>query len=246
MVETLTSGPFKRGNETELTYDLKMAAWEWLYREADCRAIGLEVKLEGPGGRIVDLAAVGPHNTFYIIEVKSSRSDFSRDDHTANDLSELQDRESTVTGRTELAKETLRQAMNFAKETEPEAWREVPAFKQALSDYRRVAGKEEAYRSRVLTFSTKFHDPKFMGIADFHYLIAPRAVVTRSSLPPQWGLLDETSAVSLPAPLKEVRKNTGIVSNFLRAIARSNTTSMMRSQGLSFTKGESPPIPSAD
>jgi len=49
------SGPFKRGNETALTYDLKMVAWEWLYREAGCRVIGLEVKLEGPGGRIVDL-----------------------------------------------------------------------------------------------------------------------------------------------------------------------------------------------
>ena len=227
---------FKRGNETELTYDLKMAAWEWLYREADCRVIGLEVKLEGPGGRIVDLAAVGPRNAFYIVEVKSSKSDFSRDDHTAGDLSELQGREVTVTGRTELAKETLRQAMNYAKQTDPEAWREVPAFKQALTDYRRVAGKEEAYRNRVASYSTKFHDPRFMGIADFHYLIAPKGVVTRGSLPPQWGLLDETPAVSLPAPGKETRKNTGIVSNFLRAIARSNTTSMMRSQGMSFTR----------
>ena len=231
-------GPFKRGNETGLTYDLKMAAWEWLYREAGCRVIGLEVKLEGPGGRIVDLAAVGPENTLYIVEVKSSRSDFSRDDHTAGDFSELQRREGRVTGRTGLAKETLRQAMDYAKGTSPEAWREVPAFKQALADYRRVSGKEEAYRNRIATFSTKFHDPRFMGIADFHCLIAPRGVVTRGSLPPQWGLLDETSAVSLPASRKEVRKNTGIVSNFLRAIARSNTTSMMRSQGMVFTRGE--------
>ena len=231
-------GPFKRGNETALTYDLKMAAWEWLYREAACRVIGLEVKLEGPGGRIVDLAAVGPHNTFYIIEVKSSRSDFSRDDYTADDFTELQGREGTVAGRTALAKETLRQAMDFAKETNPEAWREVPAFKQALADYRRVSGKEEAYRNRIAAFSTKFHDPTFMRIADFHYLIAPKGVVTRSSLPPQWGLLDETSAVAFPAVDKEIRKNTGIVSNFLRAIARGNTTSMMRSQGISFTRGE--------
>ena len=230
------SGPFKRGNETGLTYDLKMAAWEWLYREASCRVIGLEVKLEGPGGRIVDLAAVGPQNTFYIIEVKSSRSDFSRDDHTAGDLSELQGTETTVTGRTDLAKETLRQAVDYAKETSPDAWRDVQAFKQALADYRRVAGKEEAFRNRVNTFSTKFHDPRFMGIADFHYLIAPKGVVTRSSLPPQWGLLDETSVVAYPASPKEVRKNTGIVSNFLRAIARSNTTSMMRSQGMPFTR----------
>ena len=233
--------PFKRGNETGLTYDLKMAAWEWLYHEAGCRAIGLEVKLEGPGGRIVDLAAVGPQNTFYIVEVKSSRSDFSRDDHTAGDLSKLQGREGVVVGRTELAKETLRQAVDYAKQTDPEAWREVPAFKQALTDYRRVSRKEEAYRNRVASFSTKFHDPKFMDIADFHYLIAPKGVVARGSLPPQWGLLDETSSVSLPAPRKEVRKNTGIVSNFLRAIARSNTASMMRSQGMAFSRGEFPP-----
>ena len=107
-----------------------------------------------------------------------------------------------------------------------------------MADYRRVSGKEEAYRNRVATFSTKFHDPRFMGIADFHYLIAPKGVVTRNSLPPQWGLLDEVPTLSLPAPGKEVRKNTGIVSNFLRAIARSNTTSMMRSQGMSFARGE--------
>ena len=231
-------GPFKRLNETSLTYDLKMAAWEWLYHQAGCRVIGLEVKLEGPGGRIVDLAAVGPQNTFYIVEVKSSRSDFSRDDHTAGDLTDLQRREGTVTGRTGLAKETLRQAMDYAKATSLEGWREVPAFKQALADYRRVSGKEESYRNLVAAFSTKFHDPRFMGIADFHYLIAPKGVVTRGSLPPQWGLLDETSVVSLPALRKEVRKNTGIVSNYLRAIARSNTTSMMRSQGISFARGE--------
>ena len=101
MVEVIEApGPFKRGNETSLIYDLKMAAWEWLYHEAGCRVIGLEVKLEGPGGRIVDLAAVGPQNTFYIVEVKSSRSDFSRDDHTAGDFSELQGRDRTIAGRT--------------------------------------------------------------------------------------------------------------------------------------------------
>ena len=234
-----TPGPFMRGNETGLPYALKMAAWKWLYREADCRVIGLEVKLEGPGGRIVDLAAIGPQNTFYIIEVKSCLSDFSRDDHTADDFIELQGEEETVTGRTGLAKETLCQAVDYAKATSPEAWREVPAFKQALTDYRRVADKEEAYRNRVAAFSTKFHDPRFMGIADFHYLIAPKGVVTRGSLPPRWGLLDETPGVLFPAPRKEVRKNTGIVSNFLRAIARSNTASMMRSQGIAFTRGES-------
>ena len=236
------SGIFKRRNETKLTYDLKMAAWEWLYREAGCRVIGLEVKLEGPGGRIVDLAAVGQKNTFYIVEVKSSRSDFSRDDNTAEDLIDLQIRQRTFTARTYLAKETLRQAVCYAKETSPDTWREVQAFKQALADYRRVAGNEAALRNRIAAYSTKFHDPKFMGIADFHYLIAPKGVVNRTILPPKWGLLDETSAVSFPAAPKEVRKNTGIISNFLRAIARSNTTSMIRSQGIAFTREEVGPM----
>ncbi|MEC8911710.1 MAG: hypothetical protein VYC44_12050, partial [Chloroflexota bacterium] len=204
------SGIFKRRNETRLTYDLKMAAWEWLYREAGCRVIGLEVKLEGPGGRIVDLAAVGPRNRFYIVEVKSSRSDFSRDDHTAGDLSELEGQERTVTNRTNLAKETLCQAVYYAKKISPGAWREVATFKQAMADYRRVAAKEEVFRNRVATYSTTFPDPKFMGIADFHYLIAPKGVVDRRNIPPLWGLLNETSGISLPAAEKKIRKNSGI------------------------------------
>lgn len=231
-------GSFKLKNESELTYALKMAAWEWLYRETGCRVIGLEVKLEGPLGRIVDIAAVGPQNTFYIVEVKSCKSDFYRDDHTAGDLSELRGRERAVTERTRLANETMRQAMYYAKETSPDSWREVPAFKQASADYRRLSAKESAFRNSLTTYSTKFHDPAFMGIADFHYLIAPNGVVSRSMLPPQWGLLDETCAVSVPAEPKLVRKSPGIVSNFLRAIARSNTTAMMRSQRAEYSRGE--------
>ena len=228
--------PFKRKNETQLTYDLKMTAWEWLYREAGCRVIGLEVKLQGPFGRIVDIAAVGPQNKFYIVEVKSSRSDFSKDDHTSDDFSEFCGRERAFTGRTELAKETLIQSLYYAKKTRPDSWREVPAFKQALADYRRLTGKEEAFRNSVTTYSTKFHDPGFMGIADFHYLMAPNGVVSRSMLPPQWGLLNERCTVSVPAEPKAIRKNSGIVSNFLRAIARSSTTFMMRSQGIEYSR----------
>ena len=136
--------PFKLDSETSLTYELKMASWAWLYRVAGCRVIGLEVKLEGPEGGIVDLAGVGPRNTFYIIEVKSSKSDFSRDNHTMVDHSDLRGLEDRVSGRTNLAKETLRQAMDYAKQISPESWRDVPAFKQALLDYRRVSGKEES------------------------------------------------------------------------------------------------------
>ena len=153
----LASEPFKLGSETSLTYDLKMASWAWLYREAGCRVIGLEVKLEGPEGRIVDLAGVGPRNTFYIIEVKSSKSDCSRDNHTMVDHSDLRGLEDRVSGRTNLAKETLRQAMDYAKQISPESWRDVPAFKQALLDYRRVSGKEESYWTRTATYLSLIH-----------------------------------------------------------------------------------------
>ena len=61
------------------------------------------------------------------------------------------------------------------------------------------------------------------------------AVIQQHSL--RLGTLERHSLVVLPVPLKEVRKTSGIAANFLRAIARSNTTSMMRSHGGSFVDG---------
>ncbi len=56
--------------------------------------------------------------------------------------------------------------------------------------------------------------------------------------PPEWGLLDDTPAVVVPAPMETVRKNGGVVSNVLRAIARTNSTSLMRYRGMTFEGGE--------
>ncbi len=231
-----TGGPFKRNNESALTYRLKWLAWEWLYLAAQCRCIGMEVRLEGPGGRVVDLVAVGPENVIYVIEVKSSRADFARDNHTAEDLAALKAHGQAVAARTGLAWDTLVQAAAFARKKQPDKWRDVCAYRNALADYRRVKGKERAYRNRLATYSINFHDDRFLGIADYHYLIAPRGVVMRRRLPPGWGLLDDTPQAAVVAPKKAVRKNSGIVSNVLRAIARSNTTSMMRTQGVLFSE----------
>ena len=74
--------------------------------------------------------------------------------------------------------------------------------------------------------------------------MAPAGMVPGRKLPPQWGLLDEAPPVRVPAPRKEVRKNTGIISNVLRAIVRSNTASLMHAHGVRFT-GESPVFPPA-
>ncbi len=230
-------GPvFKRGNESKLTYSLKWAAWEWLYTIAGCRSIGFEVKLEGPGGRVVDLAAVGPGNTIYIVEVKASRADFARDNHTHDDLEALKGLNEPLLRRGRLARRTLTQATRYAREARSDDWEEEPSYQLALADYQRLRKEEQTYRDRVATFSVKFHDPRFLAIADYHYIMAPRKLVPARRVPPQWGLLDEIPDVVVPAPGKEVRKNSGILSNILRSISRSNSTSMMRAQGVLFTE----------
>ncbi len=226
---------FKRGNETLLTYSLKWAAWQWLYSVAQCRCIGLEVKLEGPGGRVADLVGVGPGNVIYVVEVKASRADFAQDNHTPADLAALKERSEPLLRRGRLARQTLAQAAKYAQRVRPEGWEEEPSYRLARADYERLLREEKTYRNRVAAFSIKFHDPGFLGIADYHYVMAPRRLALRRNLSPQWGLLDETPEVVIPAPRKDIRKNTGIVANVLRAIARSGATSMMRAQGVRFT-----------
>ena len=91
-----------------------------------------------PAGRVVDLAAVGPGNTVYVVEVKASRSDFARDNHTRKDLAALKAQNGGYTARMQLAKETLVQAASFARSQQPQGWREVPAYRNALALYRRM------------------------------------------------------------------------------------------------------------
>ena len=227
---------FKRDNETQQTYRLKWSAWEWLFTVAGCRSIGMEVRLEGPSGRVVDLVGVGPRNIVYVVEVKANRADFSRDNHTKEDLEALRAEGRVVADRVQFASDTLAQTAAYAQSVRPNSWRQVSAYRQALEDVRRLTRREKAYKTRLATYSIKFHDDQFLGIADFHYIIAPRRTISRRWVPPWWGLLDDTPEVVVAAPEKSIRKNTGIMSNVLRAIARSNTTSMMKAQGVLFSE----------
>ena len=59
-------------------------------------------------------------------------------------------------------------------------------------------------------------------------------MVLTEMIPPGWGLLEPGSIEIVAAPAKAIRKNTGIVSNVLRAIARANTAAMMRAHGVTF------------
>ena len=231
-------GSFKRDNETDLTYGLKWAAWEWLYNCCGCRSIGFEVKLEGPAGRVIDVVGVGRGNVIYVIEVKGSRADLFRDDHGPNDRAKLASRRPVVEQRRELVEEIFLRSTEFAQQEDSENWESTEIYRQAKTDYERVTHQETTYNQRLERYSIKFRDPKFLALADYHYIIAPRGLIRHYQVPPRWGLLDDTPAVVVPAPRKDIRKNTGIVSNVLRAIARANTTSMMRHHGATFQEGE--------
>ena len=210
------AGHFRLGSESPLTYRLKWAAWAWLYNAARCRCIGFEVRLQGPWGAVVDVVGIGPDNAIYAVEVKSSRSDFARDNHTAADLARLRRRFDALARRIALAS--------------------APGYCDAAaeSDRERLLLERQRLRERLNNISTKFHDPRFLAIADYHYIMAPPGVAPPEKLPPQWGLLSPTPTPTeiIPAPAKPIRKNPGIIANALRAIARANTTAMMRAHGV--------------
>jgi len=229
---------FKRGNETTLTYKLKWAAWEWLFREAGCRAIAFEVRLEGPFGRIADVVGIGPENRVYLIEVKVSRSDKSRDDKTHRDLKRLEDREPIVEETVRLTAGILEAAAVYAKDSakhpDKEDWRQDEGYRQALDDHGNQVKQRHRLRERIATFSTKFHDPAYLRCAHHHYVMAPSGLVRTDEVPPMWGLLDENLNTRVEAPYKQVREATKHV---LRAIAKSNSRDLMHAYGVRREKG---------
>lgn len=225
----------KSSSETDLTYRLKWVAWQWLYAEAGCRSIGMEVKLEGPFGRIVDLVGVGKNNVVYIVEVKSSRGDLRRDDNSKADrkraLAQLQALEDAA----ELTVAVLDDARKHAVENTVNNvdWRENPAYVAARRDHADIANRIDAKERTLERFSTKFHDPSFLACADFHYLAAPDGLIARAELPPFWGLINEKHQTIVPAVQKQVRRNTVHV---LRAIAKANTRDLMKACGMSINR----------
>ena len=213
-VSSLNAARFKLGSESDLAYRLKWEAWEWLYSVARCRCIGFEVRLQGPWGSVVDVVGVGPGNAIYVVEVKASRADFARDNHTPADIDRLRRRQAALRRRIELAR--------------------APGYRSWNGDSNRLEQEAERLQERLATVSTKFHNPRFLSIADYHYIMAPRGVVLTEMIPPGWGLFEPGPIEIVAAPAKAIRKNAGIVSNVLRAIARANATSMMRARGVTF------------
>ena len=224
----------KRGNESEVTYRLKWAAWQWLYEHARCRAIAFEVRLEGPGGRITDLVGLGPENRVYIVEVKSSRSDAARDDNTPRDASRLGAQSAGLGDAVTFTAGILEASATLARARRGNSWQDDRAYREASAGHARAVGKRNSHSRRLATFSTKFHDPAYLRAADCHYILAPAGLIKPSELPPYWGLLDERPGLVVEAPAKQVRK---VPAHVLRAIARANTRDLM----LARQRAESPP-----
>ena len=219
----IPAGTVKRRNESDATYALKWAAWRWLRDEAGCKAIAFEVRLEGPRGRIADVVGVGPENRVYVVEVKSSRSDASRDDNTKRKAARLASRRSVIDETVELSAGILEAAARDASGAEESA--ELRLVRREHSD---AVKRRETHVKRVAATSVKFHDDAYLRTDHCHYLMAPRGLLRPSALPPYWGLLDETPAVVVEAPVKQIRESTQHV---LRAIARANTRDLMTACG---------------
>lgn len=217
----------KSAGETDLTYQLKWAAWRWLYSVVECRAIGMEVRLEGPFGRVVDLVGIGKNNIVYIVEVKSSRGDLKRDDKSETDRKRALAQLSALQDAANLTAAVLNDARQHAvKVTGSDTdWRENPTYIAARRDHEDIAERLAAKKRTLVHFSTKFHDPSFLACADFHYIMAPKDLISRSELPPFWGLLNESSEIVIPAVQKQIRNNT---THVLRAIAKANTRDLMK------------------
>ena len=81
---------------------------------------------------------------------------------------------------------------------------------------------------RVSAMSVKFHDEAYLRTAHCHYLMAPPGLIRPSELPPYWGLLDESPAIVVEAPVKQIREATQHV---LRAVARANTRDLATACG---------------
>ena len=214
-------------SETVATVELKWAAWQWLWEVAGCRAIGLEVKLEGPFGRIADLVGVGKENVVYLVEVKSSRADLRRDDHSAADRARVKAEHSALADAAELAAAILDDARKEAlAATGPdEDWRTTRTYRAARRELEAARSKLERRTRSLKTFSTKFHDPRFLACADYHCIMAPAGLVSVSEMPPYWGLLDASGNTVVEPTPKQIRRNT---THVLRAIAKANTRDLRK------------------
>ena len=77
---------------------------------------------------------MGHENRVLLIEVKASRSDSARDDHTQRDRARLADRQGPVAEAEELTNGVLEAAAEAALSRDPDGWRHNPAVRLAAAE----------------------------------------------------------------------------------------------------------------
>jgi hypothetical protein len=102
---------------------------------------------------VVDVVGVGPGNVIYVVEVKASRTDFARDNHTEADINRLLKSQEALKRRIKLTR--------------------APGYRSWNGDSNRLAQETERFQERLATISTKFHNPSLISIADYHYIMTP-------------------------------------------------------------------------
>ena len=168
----------KSASETDLTYRLKWAAWRWLYSVAGCRAVGMEVKLEGPFGRVVDLVGVGKGNVVYIIEVKSSRGDLRRDDKTKTDRQRALAQLGALQDAAALSSAVLDDARQHAVETSAADadWRENPTYVAARRDHNGMEGPISCQGANLGAILDQISRPGFLSVRRLSLRCSPRRI----------------------------------------------------------------------
>jgi hypothetical protein len=156
----------------------------------------------------------------FLIEVKSSRADLSRDDNNERTKKRLRKKAKSLDEATELTRSVLSDAKAIAATANT-----GQAIALAEADAEAVASKSASTKKRIETLSTKFHDPAYLRCADYHYIMAPHRMIRTTEVPDQWGLLNEHSEAVVEAPLKQVKR---VTQHVLRAIARANTRDLMK------------------
>ena len=171
------------------------------------------------------MAGVNKDKELYVVEVKSSLADFRRDDNDSRDQEQLRREEEANDRMASLTREIL------------EGAEDEDTAAQATLDVEMLSQRSTRLKERAGRLSTKFHDPRFMRVADYNYLMVPSKAVRRNQLPPLWGLLAPTPKphAVIEAPRVGGSRPTHMYAAILRAIARSNTRDMMRVRG---TEGE--------
>ena len=163
------------------------------------------------------------------MEVKSTRSDASRDNHTHRDRERLLRKQALLRDSKSLTATLVSEVVSDARLRDPVGWSDSSEVRLALLEHDRADSQLRQNAERVDTLSTKFHDEAYLRLADYHYIMAPGGVIKPSELPPFWGLLDCTPSVRIEAPLKQVRK---VTANVLRSISRANTRDLMVATGM--------------